>query len=77
MSEEVKERQAKCTYFGAKTHRMKKYACCGCDACSKAMPDGNTGKCACIVKSDPKLAFFKAEPEKDFDSYFCGCLGWD
>lgn len=29
------------------------------------------------VDSDYDLAFFKYDPEKEFDTYYCGCFGWD
>lgn len=24
-----------------------------------------------------KLAFFSHRPDREFDSYYCGCMGWD
>jgi hypothetical protein len=44
--------------------------------------DKNTvrkAKCSCgmISESNPKLPFFKAQPQSDFDRYYCGCWGWD
>lgn len=35
--------------------------------------------CRCIQPSDgPRnLAFFKYNPNHDFDEYYCGCWGWD
>lgn len=27
--------------------------------------------------SDPSLPFFEARPDKETDSYYCGCWGWD
>lgn len=29
------------------------------------------------VQSNVNLDFFKYQPEKEFDQYFCGCCGWD
>ena len=29
------------------------------------------------VKSGFGLAFFEYKPDKDFDTYYCGCHGWD
>lgn len=33
--------------------------------------------CRGIVDSSPDLPFFKREPDKPYDSYYCGCWGWD
>lgn len=27
--------------------------------------------------SDPRAAFFSSDPDADFDTYYCGCWGWD
>jgi hypothetical protein len=36
------------------------------------------GQCQHIVNSNSdKLAFFEHRPEREFDSYYCGCRGWD
>lgn len=35
--------------------------------------------CSChnIVDSEPGLPFFKMQPDQEYDSYYCGCEGWD
>ena len=33
--------------------------------------------CKSKVQSDMSLAFFEYRPGKDYDSYYCGCRGWD
>lgn len=33
-------------------------------------------KCHSEVPSSFSLAFFKHQPEKPNDSYYCGCYGW-
>lgn len=33
--------------------------------------------CGKIVATDPNLPFFEAKPDKDYDTYYCGCYGWD
>ena len=33
--------------------------------------------CNHTVNSSAKLAFFKNRPDKQFDSFYCGCRGWD
>lgn len=30
-----------------------------------------------ITPSTPSLPFFREEPDFQFDSYYCGCRGWD
>lgn len=29
------------------------------------------------VASSWELPFFKYQPDRDFDAYYCGCYGWD
>ena len=46
-----------------------------------AMPDlsGRKAKCDLCPSVEPSgrtLAFFGCRPEKEFDSYYCGCKGW-
>ena len=41
---------------------------------------GRTAQCtSCNTKRDSSydLAFFKYQPDKKMDSYYCGCRGWD
>lgn len=41
---------------------------------------GRMARCGTTCKevpSSPNLAFFKHQPDRDFDSYYCGCRGWD
>lgn len=59
-------RLARCDEFGNKIGGKFKN---GCDKCKTI--------CACELPSDPKLAFFKAQPDQEFDKYYCGCHGWD
>lgn len=33
--------------------------------------------CGDLVVSDHQLAFFRSIPEQQYDSYYCGCRGWD
>lgn len=30
-----------------------------------------------ICPSDSELPFFESTPDKPFDSFYCGCRGWD
>lgn len=57
-------------------------AICVCFVVAEKQPDltGRQARCSCFRKepSDPqKLAFFEHRPESEFDSYYCGCNGWD
>lgn len=29
------------------------------------------------IPSNPKSAFFKHQPDSEYDAYYCGCWGWD
>lgn len=31
----------------------------------------------CKSAENARLAFFREQPEMDYDSYYCGCYGWD
>lgn len=33
--------------------------------------------CGAEVDSNWDLPFFKYRPDRDTDSYYCGCMGWD
>lgn len=33
--------------------------------------------CLCEEPSTDGLAFFRAQPDKPYDSFYCGCRGWD
>lgn len=34
-------------------------------------------KCRSKRDSSPSLAFFEWTPARDYDSFYCGCYGWD
>lgn len=43
-------------------------------------PKDRKAKCfQCSLESltDERLPFFKTNPKKDHDEYYCGCRGWD
>ena len=49
---------------------------------AEVLPDltGRKAKCAygdSIRDSAVTLPFFEHRPHKDYDSYYCGCHGWD
>ena len=54
---------------------------CDCEKASFAEANlfGRKAKCYCgnIADSDISLAHFKYKPNEQFDSYYCGCGGWD
>lgn len=36
------------------------------------------GSCRTLASSEnPALAFFSYRPDHEFDSFYCGCRGWD
>lgn len=55
-----------------------------CGFCKKGIGRNNEcddcrgkSKCECQKPSSVDLAFFKYQPDEEFDSYYCGCIGWD
>lgn len=64
---------------------------CSCKEVAQEQPDltGRKAKChyahagrckyECAKETDSAftLAFFKHQPEQEYDSYYCGCWGWD
>ena len=56
-------------------------AICGCmEVAETPNLEGRIAKCSygCNpVPSKVGLAFFKHQPDKEFDQYYCGCYGWD
>lgn len=62
-------RRARCTYFGrgGNTRTWE---------CNYGQKRG-TGACVCEQPSRSQLPFFTMTPDEHFDSFFCGCMGWD
>ena len=55
---------------------------CGCYTVALTECDlaGRKAKCSCcgkVVDSKESLPFFEYRPEKEYDSFYCGCWGWD
>ena len=53
-----------------------------CDQVEKIFPDLSNRIAKCYMcnnheKSSESLAFFRYLPNNDFDSYYCGCGGWE
>lgn len=61
-------RKARCHYYGKRTGRMNE-----CNF------EGSHGSiCHCEQPSSlGGLAFFEYKPSQEFDSFYCGCHGWD
>lgn len=58
--------------------------CCIICGCTEIMPKPDlTGRkarcsfCGKEVDSNYNLPFFEYRKDKDYDSYYCGCGGWD
>ncbi len=65
-----KDRKARCTYFGQSVKGgMYNSNCCG--ICKGG------GICQCERESSPNLWFFKYQPEKEYDEFYCACHGAD
>lgn len=65
-------RTARCAYFG-RTKLNRRYANDECNYGCRRQP-----KCECgSVPSRIDLAFFKYQPNKKYDEFYCGCMGWD
>lgn len=61
-------------------------AICGCIDIIKECKgieglEGRKAKCSqcgkSIVNSKWELPFFKHRPDREYDTYYCGCWGWD
>lgn len=55
---------------------------CMCTEIVNAKPNLEGRKARCMycgdeVPSSVNLPFFKYQEDKEYDRYYCGCLGWD
>lgn len=66
---DLEGRWARCGYTrGVPAARLVESAGCGLrNGCRCKMPSDG----------DRRLAFFEHRPESPFDSFYCGCWGWD
>jgi len=62
-------RSARCSYFGHGGFRNHG-PIHGGGSCTR-------NKCECIVPSNYELPFFVYCADKETDTFFCGCAGWD
>jgi len=80
-----KFRLLKCGHYPNATDKDKKPCCVICN-CNEFVPEqpnlkGRMAKCCdCgrLTPSDSNLAFMLSyRPNEKYDSYYCGCKGWD
>lgn len=69
------------TANGITTNNMPICAICNCFEVANT-PDLKNRMAKCIDcdkkrPSDEKLPFFQYCPEMEYDSFYCGCVGWD
>lgn len=57
-----------------KAHEIDR-ECKGSDGLDGRM--ANCDYCGRKVPSEWELPFFEYRPKYEFDSYYCGCMGWD
>ena len=58
---------------------LRKYIGCDDFECDDRL-DGREARCPDCGHREPSapgLAFFQYRPDKEYDSYYCGCYGWD
>lgn len=65
-------RVSRCTYY-----KPGRKCACGNDHCPPNSHTSHGGRYPSVAPSSTALPFFHHQPEKDFDSHFCGCWGWD
>ena len=58
-------RTARCAYYGARPYKNECPKCRGRE------------RCKCEEQSSSNLAFFEYRPDAEYDSFYCGCSGWD
>ncbi len=71
-SPDLSGRTARCTYFG-KMKPNRRYCNDECNYGCRKEP-------ICKCGNEPSrvgLAFFKHQPDKPQDEFYCGCFGWD
>lgn len=67
---DIAGRKARCNYFGRGSLTIKKNneSLFGCI---------NKRDCDCEVASSTNLPFFEHHPNREFDSFYCGCWSWE
>jgi hypothetical protein len=68
---DLSDRKARCEYYG-ETIGYKG----SCDYPKSVRTEDKV--CRCEANSTSNLPFFNSKPDKEFDSFYCGCaFGWD
>ncbi len=73
----------KCGHTANSTCNDKPYCViCDCAEVSENTPSlaGRKARCWCcdkLVDSNFNLPFFEHRPDREYDSYYCGCGGWE
>lgn len=62
----LKDRLARCVYYGKLTRK--------CESNYGSKPNS---LCDAEETSHPNLPFFEYKKDKEVDSFYCGCHGWD
>ena len=44
---------------------------------SRKIREASCFQCSKKTKSSPNLVFFVSLPDSQYDSYYCGCAGWE
>lgn len=57
-------RRARCRDYGSGSPSCTRWSC-------------GDRVCRCERPSSPALPFFQYHPDREFDSFYCGCWGWD
>lgn len=63
-------RTARCFYYGNPALKLRDMG--GCDTRAD-----HQSPCFCEKPSDLHLWFFEMRPDKDHDTFYCGCHGYD
>lgn len=55
---------------------------CSCYEIAKSLPNligrkAKCGYCGKLTDSKTSLPFFEYRPEQEYDSFYCGCGGWE
>ena len=74
---ENKQKMARCSYYGKTFRREHIRGRCECPSCL-ARAD-NICHCERLSSQgeDGNLAFFSSKPFEKYDTFYCGCFGWD
>lgn len=85
MAKRIENNLMSCGHIANAKNSLDNPCCviCDCDTLAQKQIvslEGRKAKCNecnCVVDSDTNLAFFEYKPNEEFDSYYCGCKGWE